>query len=56
MTDPVNILEEKETLAFGVVEMVGYVGGTLGLFIGFSFYGLFSYPLEKLLRQTTTIN
>ena len=51
-----NILEEKETLAFGVVEMVGYVGGTLGLFIGFSFYGLFSYPLEKLLHQTSTMN
>ena len=51
-----NILEEKETLAFGVVEMVGYVGGTLGLFIGFSFYGIFSYPLEKLILRLNTIS
>ena len=48
-----SILEENETLAFGVIQMVGYIGGTLGLFIGFSFYGLFSYPLQKLIfRQT----
>ena len=51
-----NILEEKETLAFGVIQMVGYVGGTLGLFIGFSFYGLFSYPLEKLLLRQNIVS
>ena len=36
-----NIVVEKETLAFGVIEIIGSVGGTLGLFVGFSFYGIF---------------
>ena len=43
-----DVHEEVETLAYGLPEVIGSVGGTLGLFIGFSFYGFVSIPLQKL--------
>ena len=44
-------LEEKETLAYGIPDVIGSVGGTLGLFVGFSFYGYVTIPLQKFLRK-----
>ena len=43
-----DVHEEIETLAYGLPDVIGSVGGTLGLFIGFSFYGFVSIPLQKL--------
>ena len=46
-----DVHEEIETLAYGLPDIIGSVGGTLGLFIGFSFYGFVSIPLQKLFNN-----
>ena len=46
-----DVHEEIETLAYGLPDIIGSVGGTLGLFIGFSFYGFVSIPLQKLFQN-----
>ena len=46
-----DVHEEVETLAYGLPDVIGSVGGTLGLFIGFSFYGVVSIPLQKLFNN-----
>ena len=48
-----DVVERNETLAFGTTAIIGSVGGTLGLFIGFSFYGLLMIPFAKLLLIST---
>ena len=45
-----NVYEEY--LIYDVKGMVGSIGGTLGLFIGFSFYNVIGY-LMGFLRDTT---
>ena len=39
---------EKEYLIHDFIGMLGSIGGTLGMFIGFSFLGIFSSMLEQL--------
>ena len=51
-----DVHEEIETLAYGLHDVIGSVGGTLGLFIGFSFYGFVSIPLQKLFNNWTFLN
>ena len=46
-----DVYEEKETLAYGLPDVIGSVGGTLGLFVGFSFYGYVAIPLQRFLRN-----
>ena len=46
-----DVHEEKETLAYGIPDVIGSVGGTLGLFVGFSFYGYISIPLQRFLQN-----
>ena len=46
-----DVHEQKETLAYGIPDVIGSVGGTLGLFVGFSFYGYVTIPLQKFLRK-----
>ena len=48
-----DVQEEKETLAYEVPDVIGSVGGTLGLFVGFSFYGVITIPLKRLLDRCT---
>ena len=43
-----RIAMEKEILIFGMIEIIGSIGGTLGLFLGFSFYDTLKYPIQKL--------
>ena len=43
---PEKIIEYKERLVFDVPGMVGSVGGTLGMCIGFSFSGITSIVFE----------
>ena len=46
-----DVHEEKETLAYGIPDVIGSVGGTLGLFVGFSFYGYVTIPLQRFLHS-----
>ena len=39
---------EKEYLIHDFIGMLGSIGGTLGIFIGFSFLGIISSMLEQL--------
>ena len=51
---------KEETLMIGLSSFIGSIGGSLGLFLGFSFYTLFSDLLDKLfenfIKKRTTIN
>ena len=49
-----HIIVEKEYLIYDFIGIVGSVGGTLGLFIGFSFYDLFIYPIERFMKKETS--
>ena len=40
---------EEETLMIGTSSYIGSVGGSLGLFLGFSFFTYLSYLIDKLL-------
>ena len=39
----------KELLVYDTNDMIGSIGGSLGLFLGFSFFGIFSLFIDKLL-------
>ena len=56
---PCHILElktvYKEYLIFDMVGMIGSVGGTLGMFIGFSFSGIISTIFGIILNLTDKI-
>ena len=41
---------EEETLMLGTSSYIGSVGGSLGLFLGFSFFSKLSYFFGKLLK------
>ena len=41
----------QEYEIYDTAGMIGTVGGSLGLFLGFSFYGVFSDSLEILLKK-----
>ena len=43
----------KEYRIYDTVGMIGTVGGSLGLFLGFSFYGVFSDVLNLLVKKLT---
>ena len=38
----------KELLVYDTNDMIGSIGGSLGLFLGFSFFGIFSLFVDKL--------
>ena len=40
----------KELLVFDTNDMIGSIGGSLGLFLGFSFFGTISNCFDKLLE------
>ena len=42
------ILHQQETEVIGMAELIGTIGGSLGLFTGFSFYSYFSGLLEMI--------
>ena len=40
----------KELLVYDTNDMIGSIGGSLGLYLGFSFYGIASTLIDKLLE------
>ena len=40
----------KELLVYDTNDMIGSIGGSLGLYLGFSFYGVASTLIDKLLE------
>jgi hypothetical protein len=40
---------DKQLLVYDANDMIGSIGGSLGLFLGFSFFGIVSNCLDKLL-------
>ena len=40
---------EKEVLVYDTIDVIGAVGGSLGLFLGFSFFDVFSKCLDNLI-------
>ena len=55
--DSNGIEVHTEYLVYGINELIGSIGGTLGLFIGFSFIDLLSRlinTIKKFLLQHTT--
>ena len=42
----------EEYLVYDLITMIGSVGGTLGMCIGFSFTGMISWILSHILRMT----
>ena len=45
----------KQLLVYDANDMIGSIGGSLGLFLGFSFFGIISTFIDKLLELGTTI-
>ena len=39
----------KQLLVYDTNDMIGSIGGSLGLYLGFSFFGIFSTIIDKLL-------
>ena len=52
---PVMTITYNEYLIFDILGMVGFVGGTLGLFIGFSFSGAISAVLDYIQAKIMTL-
>ena len=46
---------DKQLLVYDANDMIGSIGGSLGLFLGFSFFGIISTFIDKLLELGTTI-
>ena len=40
---------EKEALVYDTNDVIGAIGGSLGLFLGFSFFGVISKCLDNLI-------
>ena len=40
---------DKQLLVYDANDMIGSIGGSLGLFLGFSFFGIISNCLDRLL-------
>ena len=45
----------KELLVYDTNDMIGSIGGSLGLFLGFSFFGIISSLIDKLLELYTKL-
>ena len=45
---PARVLVREEYLVYDFVAMISSIGGTMGLFVGFSFSGLASCLMDKL--------
>ena len=43
-----SINEKEQNLAYPMTDFIGFIGGTVGLFNGFSFYGFIEVPLKFL--------
>ena len=46
---------DKQLLVYDANDMIGSIGGSLGLFLGFSFFGIISTFIDKLLELGTSI-
>ena len=44
---------EKEVLVYDLNDVIGAVGGSMGLFLGFSFFDVISKSLDNLFMLTT---
>ena len=53
--NPGKVTLHTEYILYDLISMVGNVGGTLGLFIGFSFSGLIAFALKSFLKMTEYI-
>ena len=49
---PEYVTTNEEYLIYDVIGMIGSVGGTLGMFIGFSFVNLFSNCIKHVQNLT----
>ena len=47
-------MEHQEILAFDGIDLLGSLGGALGLFIGFSFFGCATTFIETVLEKAAT--
>ena len=54
--NPGKVTVTTEYLLYDFISTLGNVGGTLGLFIGFSFSGLISYVLNGILKIVDSMN
>ena len=54
--NPGKVTVNTEYLLYDFISTLGNVGGTLGLFIGFSFSGLISYVLNGILKIVDSMN
>ena len=52
---PRKVNVKTEYLIYDDIAMIGNVGGTLGLFVGFSFTGLISFLLNTIINIISTI-
>ena len=48
---PETAIQMDEYFLYSFVDILGIFGGTLGLFLGFSFAGLFSYIMDYLKKH-----
>ena len=46
---------DKQLLVYDANDMIGSIGGSLGLFLGFSFFGIISTFIDKFLELGTKI-
>ena len=46
---------EKQLLVYDTTDMIGSIGGSLGLFLGFSFYGITSTCIDMFLQLAEKI-
>ena len=44
----------RELLVYDTNDMIGSIGGSFGLFLGFSFFGIISTLIDKLSEQKKT--
>ena len=54
--NPGKVTVNTEYLLYDFISTLGNVGGTLGLFIGFSFSGLISYILHGAIKFVDFVN
>ena len=52
---PEEVTVFQEYVVYDTISMIGSVGGTLGMFIGFSFTGFISRIINGLLKLKTSL-